>query len=210
MKARQQNWGGKGECAARRVRFRRALRGLLERNVEVEVIGQESCPMMLRWEFLNWGFVKAMVHYFPAEVSDRDPHDHPRPFVTLVLRGNYRDESWLPGDTTHTASGIELPPPHGERIHTGAFRYRRADHLHIVETDGVGCWTLVVMGPVVRDWGFVRLATGSWWQWGRYIQRFGGVARCDAPPDTMNVEMVTVDQDADEALRHQRGEVDGG
>lgn len=143
--------------------------------------------MMLRWEFLDLKVMKAMVHYFPAEVSDRDPHDHPRSFVTLVLRGNYRDESWETGDETHTASGIPLPPPHGERLSAGAVKYRSAKHMHIVETDRVGCWTLVIMGPLVREWGFRRLDTGGWWPWGKYIQRFGGVVRCDAEPDTMNV-----------------------
>jgi hypothetical protein len=160
---------------------------MLERNVEVEVIGQEACPMMLRWEFLSTRFLKAMVHYFPAEVSDRDPHDHPRPFVTFVLRGNYRDESWerISGGTEPDEAQIGRMVK--ERVHAGAVRYRPASHLHIVETDGVGCWTLVVMGPIVREWGFVRLSTGLWWEWGRYIQRFGGVARCDAPPDKMGV-----------------------
>jgi hypothetical protein len=155
--------------------------------VEVEVIGQEACPMMLRWGFLSTRFLKAMVHYFPAEVSDRDPHDHPRPFVTFVLRGNYRDESWerISGGTKPDEAQIGRMVK--ERVHAGAVRYRPASHLHIVETDGVGCWTLVVMGPIVREWGFVRLSTGLWWEWGRYIQRFGGVARCDAPPDKMGV-----------------------
>jgi hypothetical protein len=158
----------------------------MERHIKCEVIGQEACPLMLRWTFLDWGFLKAMIHYFPAEISDRDPHDHPRPFVTFVLRGNYRDESWKPGDETHTASGIELPPPHCERVSAGAIKYRSAKHLHIVETDVLGCWTLVVMGPIVREWGFVRLS-GKWWDWGKYIQRFGGVTRCDAPPDKMGI-----------------------
>jgi hypothetical protein len=165
----------------------------MERFIEREVIGQESCPLMLRWTFLDWGFVKAMIHYFPAEVSDRDPHDHPRPFVTLVLRGSYRDESWdwreFSWDPRKKKEWKNERTV--ERVRAGAFRFRRAEHLHIVETDEVGCWTLVVMGPVVRDWGFVRLTTGLWWEWGKYVQKFGGVVRCDAPADTMNVEFVS-------------------
>lgn len=175
------------------MKLRRALRLTLERFVECEVIGQEVCPLMLRWTFLDRGFVRAMVHYFPAEVSDRDPHDHPRPFLTLVLRGNYRDESWerISGGTEPDEAQIGRMVK--ERLHAGAFRYRSANHLHIVETDEVGCWTLVVMGPVVREWGFVRLTTNSWWPWGKYVQKFGGVVRCDAPPDTMHADIKDVD-----------------
>lgn len=189
-----------------KAKLRRALRGLLERYVEVEIIGQEACPLMMRWEFLDVGFLKAMVHYFPAEVSDRDPHDHPRPFVTLVLRGNYRDESWVPlpfdeRQESEVQTG-SLGVPAMERLHAGSFRYRSAEHLHIVETDAVGCWTLVVMGPIVREWGFVRLASGSWWPWGKYVQKFGGVIRCDAPADTMNVEVA-----ANVIERNAEGEV---
>lgn len=170
-----------------RKKLRRALRDALERLVETEVIGQEECPMMLRWEFLDWGFVKAMVHYFPPEVSDRDPHDHPRPFITLVLRGNYRDESWVVCNPKARPEDTKIGVRRTERLFAGAFRYRPARYLHIVETDERGCWTIVVMGPKVREWGFVRLVSGSWWQWGRYVQKFGGVIRCDAPPDAMGI-----------------------
>lgn len=129
---------------------------------------------MLRWTFLDFGFLKAMIHYFPADVTDRDPHDHPRPFGTLVLRGAYRDTEWLDGDVN------------AETLVTGCFRYRPARYMHIVETYSKrDAWTLVVMGPITREWGFMRLDTGSWWPWGKYIQRFGGVTRCDAPPDKM-------------------------
>lgn len=161
------------------MKLRRALRLLMERNVKCEVIGQEACPLMLRWTFLDWGFVKAMIHYFPAEISDRDPHDHPRSFVTFVLRGNYRDESW-PREGRPGTKRLE-------RLKPGAVKYRPATHMHIVETDARACWTLVVMGPIVRDWGFMRLSTGLWWDWGKYIQRFGGVTRCDAPADQMGI-----------------------
>lgn len=176
-----------------KAKLRRALRGLLERYVEVEIIGQEACPLMMRWEFLDVGFLKAMIHYFPAEVSDRDPYDHPRPFVTLVLRGNYRDESWERIAGGYDAYTTQIGRVVKERLHAGSFRYRPAEHLHIVETDAVGCWTLVVMGPIVREWGFVRLASGSWWPWGKYVQKFGGVIRCDAPADTMNMVVDEVD-----------------
>jgi hypothetical protein len=172
-----------------RKRFRRALVALLDRHVGREVIGQDECPLMLRWTFFDWG-VKAMVHYFPAEVSDRDPHDHPRSFVTLVLRGDYRDESWdEPGFEARQSSPHFIPTfdklRKRERLRAGAIRYRPAEYMHIVETDLKGCWTLVVMGPLVREWGFRRLDSGKWWPWGKYIQRFGGVTRCDAPADTM-------------------------
>lgn len=154
--------------------LRQRLRQALDDLIEVEIIGQEDCPMMLRWTFANLGFLKGMVHYFPPNVSDRDPHDHPRPFLTFVLRGRYFDTSWEKyGD---------LEAPTIEMVEAGGIRYRPAKHMHIVDTDDRGAWTIVVMGPLVREWGFLRLSTGLWWEWGKYIQRFGGVMRCEEGP----------------------------
>lgn len=166
-----------------RAAFRRGCARLLDRLVDVEVIGQEQCPLMLVWEFTANPLFKARVHYFPPEVTDRDPHDHPRSFITFVLRGRYIDTSW---------ERVELPDQKYmktiELVEAGQVIYRPARHMHIVETDERGCWTFVLMGPTIREWGFMRLASSEWWPWGKYIQRFGGVIRCDAPPDKMGVE----------------------
>lgn len=179
-----------------RKKLRRALLAGLDLLWKREVIGQEECPLMLRWTLADLGGLKLLVHHFPPEISDRDPHDHPRPFVTFVLRGRYRDESWhqLSGELEEKHGlrlGEGIVPPEGirrvEHVRAGAVKYRAAEHMHIVETDEVGCWTLVVMGPLKREWGFMRLESGSWWPWGKYVERFGGVIRCEAEPDRMGV-----------------------
>jgi hypothetical protein len=170
--------------------LRAGLRRGLDRLAKREVIGQEECPMMVRWQFFNVGWLKAMIHYFPPEVSDRDPHDHPRSFVTLVLRGAYRDESWDWNDS----KAAPLSPPMKECVSAGAIRYRPAQHLHVVETDRQGCWTLVVMGPVRREWGFVKLTgpdylLGRWFDFQEYIRLFGGVTRCESEPTQANPDL---------------------
>lgn len=170
-----------------RARFRRACARLLNRLVEVEVIGQKECPLMLRWTFFDIGVLRAMIHYFPPEVTDRDPHDHPRPFLTFVLRGEYLDTSWFRIDLPDQEFMKEI-----EIVGAGEFRYRPAAYTHIVETMESGCWSLVVMGPAIREWGFLRLNTGEWWPWGKYIQRWGGVIRCDAPADKMGIPVEDV------------------
>lgn len=145
--------------------FKRALDVLIDR----EVIGHPDCPLMLRWTFFERFGYKAMVHYFPPGVDDEDPHDHPRSFLTFVIRGEYMDQHWEP-------SG-ECPI---EMVKAPAIRFRAADYMHIVETpEGPGCWTIVVMGPVKRPWGFFRLNGSKWWPWERYVQNFGGTVRCD-------------------------------
>jgi len=170
-----------------RMKFRRALVGLLDRVVGREAIGQPECPLMLRWTL--WAprrgeepWFKVLVHYFPPNVSDRDPHDHPRSFFTFILRGRYFNTEW-------EDYGGEFTVPTIEMIDAGRIVYRPADHTHIVETGDAGCWTLVVMGPLKRPWGFVHLEDMSWWPWKRYVEEFGGVIRCDAEPDRMGLDL---------------------
>lgn len=191
---------------------------------ERETIGPDECPLFYRWTLLApriHGRVpfKLMVHRFIPNRQDADvPHDHPRGFITLVLRGGYDDlvlcpacggceriadpellpnvggteigydgeeftwseaDCWMPCPTCSTPergpTGLVL----AERLNAPAVRRRRAEHAHMTRTDGRGAWTLVVMGPERRAWGFWRL--GRWWNWREFEQRFGFTWRCEEP-----------------------------
>lgn len=130
-----------------------------------EVIGVPECPLMYRWTLLDCGkrIGKVMLHYFLPTQRDRDHHDHPRSFVTLVLRGGYDDIQ---------------PNGHVDRVRAPTIRFRQATHAHITVAGPRGAWTLVVMGPLRRDWGFIR--DGRWWPWRRYEERYGLNFRCEA------------------------------
>jgi hypothetical protein len=132
---------------------------------------------MRRWTIVKFpfGLGKVLIHHFPPNVSDRDPHDHPSPFVSLILKGGYFNTEWVK---------VELPDqeymPEVEWLGRGRIVFRGAKHMHITETDDLGAWTLVVMGPKTRpEWGFLRIADGKWWEWKAYVASFGGVVRCD-------------------------------
>ena len=154
--------------------IRSGLVRLLRWVCVTEYIGQEECPLMMRWEFLKIGprerpWFKAMIHCFPPNVTDADPHDHPRDFITLILTGGYFNTEW------ENYGGKVVPTI--EWLGRGELRFRRATHMHITETDERGAWTLVVMGPERRAWGFLR--ADVWWKWKEYVERFGGVIRCE-------------------------------
>lgn len=131
-----------------------------------EEIGAPDCPFLYRWMLADVGWAKAMVHYFLPDTVDVDPHDHPRAFVLLVLAGGYTD-------VTETGRVDVLRP--------GSVRYRPATHAHVTYVGSRGCWTVVLMGPKRREWGFWR--AGRWWQWRDYEREFGMAMRCerDAP-----------------------------
>jgi hypothetical protein len=186
-----------------------------------EVIGPPDCPILLRytiwprslrrWAPLGSGPgesekppapVKVMLHHFLPNADDRDVHDHPRPFWTLVLRGWYDDMCACPGcdgsgrvlarfaDLRWFASCWGAVPVYEvcsrcrgegvlirERMRPGMLRLRPANHAHRTKVGPSGCWTLVVMGPLRRRWGFWR--DGLWWFWKDYEAAFGFAMRCE-------------------------------
>jgi hypothetical protein len=66
----------------------------------------------------------------------------------------------------------------GERMRAGTVRYRPARHAHATHAGADGAWTLCIMGPVVREWGF--WIGGKWEHFRHYIDTRGFVRRCPA------------------------------
>lgn len=91
-----------------------------------------------------------------------DVHDHPWPYVTLILRGGYWE--WVPVFNTL-----------GEKINEirtwrapGHWRLCSARSYHRIELEpGVTAWTLFVPGPKQRDWGF--LVRNRWISHDQYL-----------------------------------------
>jgi hypothetical protein len=169
----------------------------------VEVIGPEECPILLRRTLLSTRWFKVLLHEFLPNASDRDPHDHPRAFLTLAYQGWYDDIQLCPhckgdGEEPHMDNDVSGPPacyvchggvegPHGEmryrgavkvdRVQAPAVRYRSAKHVHTTQVGPAGCKTVVIMGRLARPWGFWR--GGSWYPWRAYDRLFGhGGFRC--------------------------------
>lgn len=121
-----------------------------------ELIGPDECPMMRRWVLVTpLGSIR--LHNFIRSDAERDPHDHPWWFVTLVLAGGYLDRSELDGQ------------PVIDRLKRGSIRFRPALHRHWVETDG--SWTLIITGRIGRQWGFWQ--RGVFLPVADYFKRYG-------------------------------------
>lgn len=96
------------------------------------------------------------VHHICRSDDDRDPHDHPWPYRSVVLSGGYWEEEWrtLPADYD---SGHPIRPWRaGVKWHGPlSFLRRPATWLHRLRIPaGEECWTLVITGPQTREWGF--------------------------------------------------------
>lgn len=94
-------------------------------------------------------------------LSDIDGmHDHPWKWWCKVLEGGYWET--VP-DENGRRKRIWRDPSHG-------WRSQKAKDYHRLELpyDGASSWSLFIMGPKEKDWGF-QDRDGNWIQWKEYI-----------------------------------------
>ncbi len=115
-----------------------------------EPLGEKDCPYAYRWVLILFGY-SIRVHHFLRSDDKRFFHDHAWWFLTFVLKGGYTDVSKI-------NNRIELS-------------FRKANHAHYVQVEKVGCWTILVTGRPMRNWGF--WVNGKMMRPLRYFSRYG-------------------------------------
>ncbi len=138
------------------------MKKLLDRIFKLEEInGRGVCPAYLyRWTLLRVGKAFAIyLHKFVGDDWSLDLHDNPKRFWSIGLRGRY---------TEWTLTDGVLRQPHVWRAPW--FRTFSADHTHRLTgpTTEHPCWTVVIVGKPVREWGFWRGVT--WIPWRTYVR----------------------------------------
>lgn len=132
---------------------------------------------MRRWRFLNTPWFGLRLHHIVRSDADRELHDHPFTFVSLILTGGYREH-------TLDRRSKRYPP--------GSVVVRSAEALHRLELEVMkhyadstkrverAAWTLVVRGPYRRQWGF--LTADGWLHWKTFSAARKGDAKTGARP----------------------------
>lgn len=105
----------------------------------------------------KWFPFNIFLHNFHKSDPD-DLHDHPWPFITIILKGGYWE---------HTPKGKFWRG-------AGTIRCAKSTALHRVELEpDVDTWTMFIPGPSVREWGFID--KGIWKRHDRYLaERYKG------------------------------------
>lgn len=119
----------------------------------------EDPPFLSRWRLLKLpGGRRVLLHRFHLSDRDRELHDHPWPFTSVVLAGGYSEE---------TPEGVKWHPP-------GSILRRPAEWRHrVILPEGRKAWSLVFTGPRCRVWGF--WTDRGWVDW----VTFGKGLQCD-------------------------------
>lgn len=126
------------------------------------LIGDPACPILKRWT-LRLPLSALRLHRFYPNTSDRDTHDHPWWFITIVLQGGY--------DDVHLTGKVD-------KLRRGSVRFRSAHHAHKTYAGPNGCWTLILSPKASRSWGFFP-NRGKWIPWQKYMQKYGHGMVCD-------------------------------
>lgn len=121
-----------------------------------DVIEQDGKPYMRRYYLLgqhnHTGGSTARYHQI-LESDKRILHDHPWDFVSVILSGSY----------------VETTPDAEQEYGPGSVLVRTAEQLHRLTLPAhKPVWTLVVLGPARRQWGFVTDEDG-WVDWRSYL-----------------------------------------
>ncbi len=114
------------------------------------VIGPENNPYLTRYivvRFDSWGIY---LHKLWRSDYERALHDHPWPFVSLLIRRGYSEV---------TEQGTKFHP-------VGSVLRRPAEWRHRVIIHGKPAWSLVFVGRRIRKWGF--WLNGAWCWWRKY------------------------------------------
>lgn len=105
---------------------------------------------------------RVFIHHIMRSDEDRDPHDHPWAFFTLMLKGQYREHLTVPCDPHHNTCMVKFVTLKRWRC-----LYRRATDIHRLFLTHGPVWTLVVAGKTVRLWGFWTY--DGWVHWREYL-----------------------------------------
>lgn len=123
------------------------------------IIGNGKTPYMLRWWLLPRNPIfNVYLHDIRRSDDDRALHDHPWLNISVILVGGYVEH-------TIDAGGVHRRT---ERK-TGDVVVRRPKAAHRLEMERNGvCWSLFIIGPRIRDWGF-HCPDAGWIPWKKFV-----------------------------------------
>ncbi|HVT78343.1 MAG TPA: hypothetical protein VHD87_15005 [Acidimicrobiales bacterium] len=113
------------------------------KKVVITDLFDPASEYLVRYVVFRTPWIGLQVHKICRPDNDRHLHNHPRPFVALVLRGGYDEER------LDRAGAVRV-----RRVRRGNVMrlagYHRITRLHRTPT-----WTLVVVGAKRDTWGFL-------------------------------------------------------
>jgi len=121
-------------------------------------------PYLIRYYYQNFRPYCRIVLHRILRSDVEGLHDHPWPANTFILSGGYW-ESLQKKRSSNEVNKVWRPAGHHGQF--GANYYHRLELDHVKA--GGDTWTLFMMGPKEKDWGFLD-KDGKWVQHEEYIK----------------------------------------
>jgi hypothetical protein len=109
-------------------------------------VSKRGVPYLFRWRLLQTPWFSLLVHHIKLDDLDRDPHDHPWPFTSLILCGSYREHVW---DDPRTLNDFRV---RDRRRFSIATTTRNQAHQITILHGSV--WTIAITGRHHGTWHF--------------------------------------------------------
>lgn len=127
------------------------------------------------WWWTDHGLGAVRIHEIVASDDSRAFHDHPWPFLSILLRGSYVEIQ--PGWGLSDCDGVVVACPSPGEDDESIRRYRaptinrkHAMDLHVLTVERGPVWTLFLTRPKVRSWGFA--GPFGWLPWRSFDKEF--------------------------------------
>lgn len=151
-------------------------------NELITIRRDDKTPYLVRRTLISFGNYFSIKYHKILASDDPCNHDHPWPFVTIILKGGYFE--WTPihqedsGERMDSGMGVDGMPENCHFHKPGSIMYRPADWIHRLELMDANktdpeqevklepAYTLVFTGKVIRDWGFIT--KNGWIYWKNY------------------------------------------
>lgn len=114
---------------------------------------------LVRWRLVQTPWFGVYLHDLLEPDSDRDPHDHPWNFISIVLRGGYLERFY--------EQRVGFQQKTRDQVwRRWSWHRMGTDHAHMIRTVEPRTKTLILTGRRSRNWGF--WTDDGWVAWQNY------------------------------------------
>jgi hypothetical protein len=132
-------------------------------------VAKNGRPYLDRLRLLQTPLLGVYLHRIHVPDADRDPHDHPWWFASLVLSGGYDELVWdHPEDIGRPAARDAIRWARSRVRGRWSLRTIRRSQAHMITDVRGQLWTLVLTGPRRSSWGF--WTDGGFVDWRDYLK----------------------------------------
>lgn len=123
---------------------------------------EDGTDYLVRRRIVQTPWFGVYVHDINERDKDRDPHNHPWSFVSIVLRGHYT-ENYYPNPKSRSEFSSIAPYYYRQTWKRFSVHKMGRNSAHKITEAGPKLKTLIITGPRKGSWGFfTRIGFVDW------------------------------------------------